>query len=642
MTVESASYISGFNASYPASSDQKSEGDNHLRLIKSVLLASFPNVAGAVTVSHSDLNTVTLKANIASPAFTGTPTAPTATLGDNTTQIATTAFVTATAFSSALPGQTVDGKTRILQSLNGTASYSELNAFSYIKLAPLTGGTLTATYGHYSFMASASYTLPALTSTTDGFGLIAPTNATAVPSTVTTSDGWTVTTGFVAGTFRLIQPITVATAHGVWPGSTMTPPTLATITGSDNHTIIATAQIDTNLVVVIFRTPTGGTGTVYAAAINTSTNTAGAVATIGTWNNSANAANCVCYADSTTSFVVGFLLDGGGGARYKVFAASINTGTLAITFGAGVGVTVGTDVSNAPIKLANGLYALSLVNATDLYCFSVSGTTITMGAGVASGTVANGAKISRVSNTTFLAVYCSAGGGTAATRRLDAVVCSVSGTTITLNTAATGTNICADDIRLVKAYSEGSSYIACCKDGTTGTTGNYYGITTSGTTTTLGAVNAKTNNLPALYSAITYIFAPAEAVILYSSTVMLFGHLAAGAFAVSISGTTLTFGASGAAATTTTFLKDTATSSIFYAVGASAFDKLSVSGTTITSVWQVAAVPVVIQSDTLNDKAVSYSGTWYAWTLPTMQVAIQNSKWLYRSGNNLIMCGAIT
>jgi len=34
-----------------------------------------------------------LKANLASPAFTGTPTAPTATVGTNTTQIATTAFV---------------------------------------------------------------------------------------------------------------------------------------------------------------------------------------------------------------------------------------------------------------------------------------------------------------------------------------------------------------------------------------------------------------------------------------------------------------------------------------------------------------------------------------------------------------------
>lgn len=43
-----------------------------------------------------------LKANLASPAFTGTPTAPTATAGTNTTQVATTAFVS-TATSSLAP-----------------------------------------------------------------------------------------------------------------------------------------------------------------------------------------------------------------------------------------------------------------------------------------------------------------------------------------------------------------------------------------------------------------------------------------------------------------------------------------------------------------------------------------------------------
>lgn len=46
------------------------------------------------------------KANLASPALTGTPTAPTQTVGDATTKIATTAFVAATAFTSVLPGQT--------------------------------------------------------------------------------------------------------------------------------------------------------------------------------------------------------------------------------------------------------------------------------------------------------------------------------------------------------------------------------------------------------------------------------------------------------------------------------------------------------------------------------------------------------
>lgn len=38
-----------------------------------------------------------LKAPLASPAFTGTPTAPTAAPGTNTTQVATTGFVTTAA-----------------------------------------------------------------------------------------------------------------------------------------------------------------------------------------------------------------------------------------------------------------------------------------------------------------------------------------------------------------------------------------------------------------------------------------------------------------------------------------------------------------------------------------------------------------
>ena len=45
-------------------------------------------------VSTAQQTALNLKANIASPALTGTPTAPTATAGTNTTQIATTAFAT--------------------------------------------------------------------------------------------------------------------------------------------------------------------------------------------------------------------------------------------------------------------------------------------------------------------------------------------------------------------------------------------------------------------------------------------------------------------------------------------------------------------------------------------------------------------
>lgn len=105
MPVESATYISQLDPSYPAGSEFKSQGDNHLRLIKFCLDNTFPNfTAIAMNASTVELNySVGLtgiiqtqldnKVGANSPALTGTPTAPTASIGTNTTQIATTAYV---------------------------------------------------------------------------------------------------------------------------------------------------------------------------------------------------------------------------------------------------------------------------------------------------------------------------------------------------------------------------------------------------------------------------------------------------------------------------------------------------------------------------------------------------------------------
>ena len=60
------------------------------------------NGSGTLSFATVDLST---KANIASPTFTGTPAAPTASAGTNTTQLATTAFVT-TAVAALLPSGT--------------------------------------------------------------------------------------------------------------------------------------------------------------------------------------------------------------------------------------------------------------------------------------------------------------------------------------------------------------------------------------------------------------------------------------------------------------------------------------------------------------------------------------------------------
>lgn len=48
MTVESATYLNDLNSSLPSGADTKNEGDNHITLIKAVLKATFPNLAGRV------------------------------------------------------------------------------------------------------------------------------------------------------------------------------------------------------------------------------------------------------------------------------------------------------------------------------------------------------------------------------------------------------------------------------------------------------------------------------------------------------------------------------------------------------------------------------------------------------------------
>ena len=59
MALESGTFIDDLNASNPTSTDVVSQADDHLRLIKSTIKASFPNITGAVTATQSDLNSAT-------------------------------------------------------------------------------------------------------------------------------------------------------------------------------------------------------------------------------------------------------------------------------------------------------------------------------------------------------------------------------------------------------------------------------------------------------------------------------------------------------------------------------------------------------------------------------------------------------
>ena len=89
MGLETGTYIDSLNASNPVTAtDQVTEGAAHLRLVKSTILATFPNIDGAVNLTPTEANYLdgvtgtTGTGNLvlsASPTFTGTLTAATLT-----------------------------------------------------------------------------------------------------------------------------------------------------------------------------------------------------------------------------------------------------------------------------------------------------------------------------------------------------------------------------------------------------------------------------------------------------------------------------------------------------------------------------------------------------------------------------------
>jgi len=58
MALESTTYIDGLVATNPTGTDARSQGDDHIRLVKSAIRTTFPNVAGAMTATHTELNLI--------------------------------------------------------------------------------------------------------------------------------------------------------------------------------------------------------------------------------------------------------------------------------------------------------------------------------------------------------------------------------------------------------------------------------------------------------------------------------------------------------------------------------------------------------------------------------------------------------
>ena len=73
MALESGTFINSLVATNPVSTDGLAAADDHMRLIKATILASFPNITGAMTATHSVLNGLDARVTAIESAFaTGT------------------------------------------------------------------------------------------------------------------------------------------------------------------------------------------------------------------------------------------------------------------------------------------------------------------------------------------------------------------------------------------------------------------------------------------------------------------------------------------------------------------------------------------------------------------------------------------
>ena len=111
-------YIDDLDVTLPAATDPLSQADDHIRMIKTVLKQTFPNINGAVTKTQAQLDsTHAATADSATTAGTCTGNAATAT----TAAACTGNAATATTATTATNANAVDGKSiAVVSSMPGT------------------------------------------------------------------------------------------------------------------------------------------------------------------------------------------------------------------------------------------------------------------------------------------------------------------------------------------------------------------------------------------------------------------------------------------------------------------------------------------------------------------------------------------
>ncbi|MBT6705179.1 MAG: DUF1566 domain-containing protein, partial [Flavobacteriaceae bacterium] len=278
------------------------------------------DIATNATDIATNVTDIALKANIVSPTLTGTPLAPTATAGDSSTAIATTAFVT-TAVSTATSGSFVDLTTD--QTIAGSKTFSDNTSV---------GGTLDV-IGDTSV---STFDSSGATSLATGGGVV-----NVASSGVMTT---------VIGTLNVDEAVTLDTTLGVTGVATLSAqPILSTLTASLPVFSDGSKGLVSNAIT--------GSGSVVMSASPTLTGTptlpTGTIATTQTAGNSTTAI-------ATTAFVT---------TAVSASAGATNINGLSDALVESSSIYLGKDPSgttdNANYNVSVGISALNFITTGD-------------------------------------------------------------------------------------------------------------------------------------------------------------------------------------------------------------------------------------------------------------------------------------
>lgn len=449
MSLETATFINSLVSTNPASNDPKSQGDDHLRLIKSVLQNSFTAITGAVTKTHTELNSVTDRGLIAGQVWTGTHTFPattygvTAAPGSSGTGFATIDYANALAFSSALPAQTGNSG-KFLTTDGSIASWSAIPAQTGIGGTTITGNvTLTSASQGSIVVTPASNglyaTLPDATTLSEGMSQFAIYNAGEFDYGIKDSSG--VQLGWIrprtGGSFGLADNATIA---GVWNLANVEKFGV-TAELSNNSITFGTSGVKFKVVAldatryffafgelglygVVYdsSTQTWGSVTLLKATIRlnafgvaksatdqllliaatTTTNVSMNVLTISGTGITVGTAVNKTVLTAATSVSTPVLVGSSMACGYYTGTTNLNSNAFAVTI-SGTVPTSGSDtiIANAtsgpaPIILASGSIARYLTGDGYITPYTVSGTTLTLG--TASANVGNSVRYTQLAN----------------------------------------------------------------------------------------------------------------------------------------------------------------------------------------------------------------------------------------------------